>query len=131
MSLYAKYSDLGDKTPKVDQAQLDAVCPTLRSAEEKNKIISTNRVVVIDIYADWCGPCKAIAPQFAEMARKYSRPGVCALVKENVDQKLSQNIRGVPTFLFFKEGQYVDSITGADLTGDEGVEKKLISLLSN
>ena len=131
MSLYAKYKDLGDKEPKMDPKVMDSLCPKLTSMDHKKHVIGNNRVCVIDVYGDWCGPCKAIAPAYAALAQKYGKPGQCALVKEDIDMKLSSNIRGVPTFLFFKEGQYVDSVTGADLTGPEGVEAKLQRLLSN
>ena len=130
MSQYAKYKNLGDKGPQMDPSLMESVCPSLTSMEHKQNVIRNNRVVVIDVYGDWCGPCKAIAPAYAELAKKYSRPGECILVKENLDLKLSQNIRGVPMFLFFKKGQFVDSVTGADLTGEEGVERKLQQLLS-
>lgn len=131
MSLYAKYSDLGDKTPKMDQNMMDALVQSITTREQKQSLIGGNRVCVIDVHADWCGPCKQIAPMYVELAKKYSRPGVCVLAKENIELELSQNIRGVPTFLFFKDGQYVDVVTGADMTGDEGVEKKLLALLTN
>lgn len=125
---YARYSDLGDNGPKTDQAMIDAVCPKIQNAQHKQQLVQTNRVVCIDVYGDWCGPCKAIAPQFVEMAQKYNRPSKCALVKEDVDMHLSQNIRGVPCFLFFKDGQYVDSVTGADM---QAVEGKLLQLLAD
>jgi thioredoxin 1 len=129
MSSYSTYKNLGDKNTKTTTNNLE--CLSISNMEHKMKLIKNNTVCVIDVYGDWCGPCKTIAPQYAEMARKYNRDGVCVLVKENADLKLSTNVRGVPTFQFFKNGQYVDSVTGADLNGPEGVEKKLLALLSS
>lgn len=126
-SLYAKYKDLGDKEPKFNQTGA-SLCQECSTIEQKMDIIKNNKVVCIDIHADWCGPCKQIEPQFNELAQKYA--GKCAFVKENVDLKLSKNIRGVPTFVFFKNGYYIDSITGADLYGEEGVESKIKELIS-
>ncbi len=125
---YKKYSDLGDKTPKVDQTMMDAVCTKILNMQHKQQLVQSNRVVCIDVSGSWCQPCKQIKPLYQEMSKKYSRPGKCALVWEDVDDKLSQNIRGVPCFLFFKDSQYVYSVTGADL---QAVEGKLLQLLAD
>jgi thioredoxin 1 len=101
----------------------------LTSIEQKRQVLQTNRVVVIDIYGDWCGPCKQVAPKYAQLAAKYNRLGHCLLVKENVknDPPLSQNIRGVPCFHFFLDGNLVDTITGGNITA---VEQKVQELCS-
>lgn len=119
MALYAKYSTLGNKeTPSTE-------CLSLQSADHKNKIIKSNTVVCIDIYADWCSPCKRIAPDYAKMAAHYNNPGRCTMVKEDLDLKLSDNIKQVPTFHFYKKGVFVHSISGADLTKVDEVMKQL------
>lgn len=122
---YAKWNDLEPKSP---QQNMEQTCLKIQNMQHKQTLINSNRVVVIDVYGDWCGPCKAISPQYGEMAKKYNRPGKCLLVKEDVDMELSQNIRGVPCFLFFKDGKYMESVTGADL---QQVENKLLPLLSD
>ena len=124
---YAKYKDLGDKGPQVDKSIMDSV-PLLSSQQLKQKFINSNRVCVVDVYGDWCGPCKKVAPDFAKLAQKYNRPGVCGLAKENVDHEMSPEVTGVPAFLFYKEGRSAGVITGADIGQ---VESKLVELLSN
>ena len=68
---------------------------------------STTRVVV-DFYADWCPPCRAIAPIFSELADKYSSAGRLAFVKVNVDHVNDvagrYGVSAMPTFLWFEDG---------------------------
>jgi len=133
MSSYAKYKDLGDKDELMDVEQEfspqlgeNSSLNTVESADHKKWIIQNNKVVVVDIYGDWCGPCKAIEPKYKQMAQQYSRKGECVLAKEDVDKKITNGIRGVPTFQFFFKGQPAGIITGADIGN---VEKKLVQLL--
>jgi len=76
----------------------------------------TDKLVVVDFYADWCGPCKRIAPKYIELADQYTNVVFC---KVNVDEnpKISQEfqITGLPTFLLFKKGQIVDKVVGVNL----------------
>ena len=71
--------------------------------------------VLVDFWAEWCGPCHALAPTVAEIANDYS--GKLKVVKLNVDENMSSagrfNIRGIPTLLIFKGGQVADQIVGA------------------
>lgn len=122
--MYKKYSELG--TVPNEGANMIAV-EEIRDIEHKKRIINMNSIVLIDIYGTWCVPCKSIAPLFAKMAAKHNVPGKVMLVKENVDLGLSKQVRGVPTFHFFKHGQFVHSITGADM---ENIENTL-NMLKN
>lgn len=71
--------------------------------------------VVLDFFATWCGPCKAIAPVLEEMAREYA--GKVKIAKCDVDEAgplaMKFNIRGVPTLMFFKDGQPAGQLVGA------------------
>lgn len=86
--------------------------------------------VVIDFYANWCGPCKIIASKYAEMEKKY--PNV-KFYKLNCDNKDvgeivdKYEISSLPTFCFFKNGRYIYKITTSD---DRQVESLLQKLLS-
>merc|ERR1711973_644548 len=74
-----------------------------------------NKLIVVDFFADWCGPCKAIAPQISEWEKEY---GDVVFVKVNVDTAedlaAEQEISAMPTFLFFKNGEKVAVVVGAN-----------------
>ena len=71
--------------------------------------------VVVDFWATWCGPCRAISPIVDQMAEKYA--GRVSVVKCNVDDStdipVKFGIRNIPTLLFFKNGELVDRTVGA------------------
>eukprot|EP01129_Flabellula_baltica_P008387 TRINITY_DN3325_c0_g1_i1.p1 TRINITY_DN3325_c0_g1~~TRINITY_DN3325_c0_g1_i1.p1 ORF type:complete len:300 (+),score=62.45 TRINITY_DN3325_c0_g1_i1:3-902(+) len=92
----------------------------LQSEEEFDAFVLTggDRLIVVDFYADWCGPCRMIAPEFESLSVDY--PAV-TFIKVNSDhfQGLSQRygVSGLPTFLFFKNGTVVDQVVGANVSG--------------
>lgn len=83
----------------------------INSSEELQKLLSSNTYVAVDFFADWCPPCKQIAPIFESLATKHSVPNILAFAKVNVDhaQDIARTYRitAMPTFLFFKEGKQV------------------------
>lgn len=122
--MYKNYSELGSQPdPNRDVYSVLEV----QNGQHKSNIINQNRIVIVDVYADWCGPCKQTAPQYASLANTYNKQGQCILVKENLDKKLTR-VEGVPTFQFYMEGRQVDQVVGADL---QEVEKKLQNLLQS
>ena len=71
--------------------------------------------LVVDLWAVWCGPCKAIAPTISELAEKYDGKivvGKCD-VEENEELAAEFAIRNIPTIIFFKNGTVVDKLVGA------------------
>lgn len=70
---------------------------------------------VVDLWATWCGPCRALAPTIAELAEDYDGKIVVgkADVEENEDIAMEYGVRNVPTILFFKNGELVDKFVGA------------------
>jgi thioredoxin 1 len=78
-------------------------------------VIKSDKPVVVDFWAEWCGPCRMIAPIIEEISNEYS--GKALVVKCDVDNSpavaLKYNIRNIPTILFFKDGKVADKQIGA------------------
>ncbi len=78
-----------------------------------NEVMETEKVVVIDFWATWCGPCKMMAPVVEEVAKDYPDVKVC---KVNVDEEpeLSNafKIVSIPTIIVIKNGEIIDSVVG-------------------
>jgi thioredoxin 1 len=98
------------------------------SQEEKDRATSSHRLVVVDVYADWCGPCRTISPLVKELAAKYNKPGLCFIGKEDADLGLTRSVTALPSFLFYVDGVVVETIVGADV---KAVEKKICGLLAD
>jgi thioredoxin 1 len=79
------------------------------------EIINNGKPVVIDFWAEWCGPCLMVGPIVEELAKDYDGKIVVGKmnVDENADTPVKYNIRNIPTILFFKNGQLVDKQIGA------------------
>jgi len=75
--------------------------------EKLKDLIESEQPVLIDFYADWCGPCKAMTPVIQQVAREVA--GKTRVIKVNVDKNVEAaqqyNISGVPTFILFKKGK--------------------------
>lgn len=73
-------------------------------------------LAVVDFWAEWCGPCRIIAPVLEQLASQYGDQGL-KVVKLDVDTNqqtaMRFNIRSIPTLLFFKNGKHVDTVVGA------------------
>lgn len=94
--------------------------PTLvESPQHFSNILSSSRVVVTDFYADWCGPCRAIAPIYESLSAQLSRANQITFTKVNVDEQkqIAQmyNITSMPTFMIFKSGREQKKIQGANV----------------
>jgi len=91
-----------DKPIKVTDADFD-------------KVIKEKPLVIVDFWAEWCAPCRAIAPIVEDLAKKYA--GQVTFAKLNTDEnpEVPQRymVMGIPTLLFFKGAKLVDQVVGA------------------
>jgi thioredoxin 1 len=78
-------------------------------------VVKSDKPVIVDLWAEWCGPCRMVGPIVEEIAREYE--GKAVIGKLDVDNNPSVTarfgVRNIPTILFFKDGQIVDKQVGA------------------
>ena len=78
-------------------------------------VLNSSKPVLVDFWAEWCGPCRTIAPSLEELSKEYA--GKLEIVKVNIDENPmtpSQfGVRGIPTLLIFKDGKVAASQVGA------------------
>ena len=121
---YRKLNTIGITTKET----FDVLVPEIQSTEDKKNMINGHSICLIDVYADWCGPCKLTAPAFAKLFKNYNLKGVVGLAKENVELGLSRSVQVIPSFQFIVDGKLDSIITGADM---DSVEEKLVNLIKN
>ena len=80
-----------------------------------NDILSKNKTVLIDFWAEWCGPCRMIAPMIEELAGEYEGKAIIGKldVDSNQESSVKFGVRSIPTLLVFKNGELVDRHVGA------------------
>ncbi|NCB67396.1 MAG: thioredoxin [Bacteroidia bacterium] len=83
--------------------------------ENIKEAIQSGKPVVVDFWAEWCGPCRMVGPVVEELAKEYDGRVIIGKldVDENVETPNEYGIRNIPTILFFKDGQVVDKQIGA------------------
>ncbi|MCS7057620.1 MAG: thioredoxin [Meiothermus sp.] len=78
-------------------------------------VLKENRLVLVDFWAEWCGPCRVVAPVMEELAEEYE--GKVTVAKLDVDQNpqvaMKYRVMSIPTIILFKEGQPVEVMVGA------------------
>lgn len=87
----------------------------LTDSNFQNEVLNSDQPVLVDFWAAWCGPCRAIAPAIEQLADDFD--GRAKVGKVDVDQNqqtaMQYNVRSIPTLLFFKNGEVVDQLIGA------------------
>lgn len=93
--------------------------------------ISTNDVVLVDFYADWCGPCVAFNPTLEDLSTAFSDKVVVAKINVDKNPELSTsfNIRSIPSLFYFKKGQLVEKQNGPQ--SKALITEKLNTLINN
>ena len=94
-----------------------ASSPNVRDVTDASfdsEVVKNGQLTLVDFWAEWCGPCKALAPTLTAIADQFV--GKMKVVKVNVDDNPNTptqlKIRGIPTLIFFKGGQMVDQLVG-------------------
>jgi thioredoxin 1 len=87
---------------------------TLTTATFDETVVASDKPVVVDFWAEWCGPCKMIAPILGEIANEQPTITIAKLnVDENPDIAMRYNVMSIPTLLVFQNGQVAKRLVGA------------------
>ncbi len=114
--LFAKLTDLCMEKNKHITYKIDSIMALeFTDTNFQEKVISSDKLTIVDFWAEWCGPCRAIGPVIEELSKEYD--GKINVGKVNVDHnpQLSVNygITSIPAILFIKGGKVVDKLVGA------------------
>ena len=81
----------------------------------EEKVLKSDKPVLVDFWAEWCGPCKSIAPSLEEISNEMNDKLLVAKINIDENPKIAQeyNIRSIPALMLFKEGKKISEIMGA------------------
>jgi thioredoxin 1 len=109
--------------------QVPRMAQTFTDSNFQSEVLDSDLPVLVDFWAEWCGPCKMIGPVIDQVAADLE--GTAKVGKVNVDEArelaVKYNVRSIPYLLFFKNGEVKDQIVGASVTKDQ-LKAKLMAL---
>lgn len=87
----------------------------ISDATFEKAVLKSDTLVLVDFWAPWCGPCRAVAPTLEKLADEYAGKMLVAKINtdDDSDYAMQYNVRGIPTLLFVRDGEEVDRIVGA------------------
>jgi thioredoxin 1 len=103
---------------------------TITDDSFENEVLNADKPVLVDFWAEWCGPCRMVGPIVEELAEEYN--GKAKIGKVNVDENqiaTKYGIRSIPSLLIFKNGEVVDQIVGA--VPKQQLKKQLDAQMTN
>ena len=102
---------------------------TVNDSNFEQVVLKSGKPVVVDFWAEWCGPCRAIAPIIEELSAEMAEKAVIAKcdVDSSPNVTMKFGIRNIPTLLFFKNGEVAGKIVGA--TGKAAISTKIEELI--
>ena len=102
---------------------------SFNEANFEAEVLTSDKPVLVDFWAEWCGPCKMISPLIDQLSDLMGESAKVGKVEVDTNQKLAAqyNVRSIPCLLFFKDGEVKDTIMGANVTVDQ-LKSKLESL---
>ncbi|KAI2619304.1 DUF1000-domain-containing protein [Hypoxylon sp. NC1633] len=109
----------------------------ITSAAQFSELLKESRILVADFYANWCGPCKQIAPFYEQLSKSLSRPKVATFVKVNTEADGAKAVAAefavthLPTFIVFRDGAVVEKVKGANPGQLKAVVEKLSENIEN
>ena len=90
------------------------------TSENFNREMANNDLLLVDFWAEWCGPCKSMHPIFTRMAKKYKRVRFARVNVDNAQDIASKyGVQSIPTFIMFKNGEIANTMVGA--VGEPGI----------
>tara|TARA_B100000965_G_C19434495_1_gene687981 strand:+ start:102 stop:512 length:411 start_codon:yes stop_codon:yes gene_type:complete len=90
------------------------------TSQNFNQEISNNDLLLVDFWAEWCGPCKSMHPIFTRMAKKYKQIRFARVNVDNAqDIAMKYGVQSIPTFIMFKNGEIANQMVGA--VGEPGI----------
>lgn len=90
----------------------------ITSLEHRQELIKSSRLLVLKLGAEWCSPCKKIAPLFVEMAQQSTQGKEYTCASEDIDDDFGYHgavFKSIPTFHIYKNGEYISQLVGMDM----------------